>query len=94
MKITHVHQTFVEKPLSACPHCGKIIFRSRWVVDIDGKRTVLCEDCVNAVRRETDKIFMKRIREILNESKDVFEGGKGRSQRDQDDRREYRTNAR
>lgn len=65
MKLTHVHQTYVEKPLVACPNCGKILFRSRWVVQIDAKRVCLCEDCVAKVRRETDRIFMSKIRGMV-----------------------------
>lgn len=65
MKLTHVHQTFVEKPLIACPHCGRLLFRSRWVIQIDDKRVCLCEDCVAKVRRETDRIFMSKIRGMV-----------------------------
>lgn len=65
MKLTHVHQTYVEKPLIACPHCGRLLFRSRWVVQIDDKRVCLCEDCVAKVRRETDRIFMSKIRGMV-----------------------------
>lgn len=68
MKLTHVHQTYVEKPLIACPNCGKILFRSRWVVQIDDKRVCLCEDCVAKVRRETDRVFKSKIRGIVHEA--------------------------
>ena len=68
MKLTHVHQTYVEKPLIACPNCGRLLFRSRWVVQIDDKRVCLCEDCVAKVRREADRIFMSKIRGIVNEA--------------------------
>ena len=68
MKLTHVHQTFVEKPVIACPHCGRLLFRSRWVVQLDDKRVCLCEDCVAKVRREADRVFMSKIRGIVTDA--------------------------
>lgn len=68
-RLTHILQTHTEKPVLTCPACGKLIFRNRWVLEDSGKRTVLCEDCVNAVRKETDKLFMQRIKEMTYEKR-------------------------
>lgn len=68
MKIIHVHQKHVEKPILRCPHCGRYIFRGRYVIETD-HRTVLCEDCVNRVQEEVNRVFRKRIREIVDEKR-------------------------
>lgn len=68
-RLTHILQTHTEKPLLTCPACGKLVRRNLWVLEDSGKRTVLCDHCVSEVRRDTDKLFMQRIKEMAYETR-------------------------